>query len=70
MTNVPEKAYLELHDAGHSVTNSPNPTVSSHSVAWLKRFVDLGTRYTGFICPGPTGSRTDAVSAYLTTCPV
>lgn len=70
MTTVPEKAYLELNDAAHSATNSPNATVSSHSVAWLKRFVDLDTRYSQFICPGPTASQTGPVSVYLTTCPV
>jgi dienelactone hydrolase len=70
MTNAPEKAYLELNDAGHSATNTSNTTVSSSSVSWLKRFVDLDTRYSQFICPGPTVSQTGAVSAYLNSCPV
>jgi alpha-beta hydrolase superfamily lysophospholipase len=70
MTNAPEKAYLELNDAGHSATNSANATVSGHSVAWLERFVDLDSRYSQFICPGPAASQTGPVPAYLSTCPV
>jgi alpha-beta hydrolase superfamily lysophospholipase len=70
MTTVSEKAYLELNDAGHSATNSPNTTTARHSIAWLKRFVDVDTRYSQFICPGPTPSQTGAVSVYSNTCPV
>jgi alpha-beta hydrolase superfamily lysophospholipase len=59
MTNAPEKAYLELNDAGHNATNSSNATVSGNSVAWLKRFVDLDARYSQFICPDRRPRRPD-----------
>ena len=72
MTNAPEKAYLELNEAKHSSVTSTNPTVSTYSIAWLKRFVDDDTRYSQFICPGPDFAQTGTlpVANYLNTCPV
>ena len=70
MTKAPEKVYLELNEAGHSLVTSVQPTVGSHSVAWLKRFVDGDIRYSQFICPGPSFSQTGSgpVANYLSTC--
>lgn len=70
MTAVPEKAYLELNEAGHSAVTVSNTVVATSSISWLKRFVDGDTRYSQFICPGPTASQTGTVSAYVNTCPV
>ena len=75
MTNAPEKAYLELNEAGHSAVTVSNTTVATHAIAWLKRFVDLDTRYSQFLCPGPAASQNGPVSsypvsAYWNTCPV
>ena len=70
MTTVPEKAYLELNEAGHSAVTVPNTEVATRAISWLKRFVDSDLRYSPFLCPGPVPSQTGAVSAYLNTCPV
>ena len=70
LSNVPEKAYVELNNADHFVPNSPNDTIALHSIAWLKRFVDTDTRYTQFLCPGPSVSTYGAVSQYRATCPM
>jgi dienelactone hydrolase len=70
MTSVPEKVYLELNEAGHSAVTVSNATVSTTTIAWLKRFVDGDTRYSQFICPGPTPSQTGPVSLYWNTCGV
>ncbi len=69
-TYVPEKAYLELNNADHFAPNSPNDTIALHSIAWLKRFVDTDTRYTQFLCPGPSVSSYGEVSQYRATCPM
>ncbi|ROO61647.1 cutinase [Micromonospora sp. Llam0] len=61
-----DKAYLELNNASHFAPNIPNTTISSFSVAWLKRFVDDDTRYEQFLCPPP---RPDGeISEYQDTC--
>ncbi|NUT32807.1 MAG: alpha/beta hydrolase [Hamadaea sp.] len=70
MTAAPEKAYVELNDAGHSATSTPNTTAARYSLSWLKRFVDDDSRYSQFLCPGPTPSQTGPVSAYENTCPI
>ena len=72
MTAAPEKVYLELNEAGHSLATSIQTTVAVHSIAWLKRFVDDDTRYSQFICPGPAFSQTGTgpVANYLNTCGV
>jgi alpha-beta hydrolase superfamily lysophospholipase len=61
------KAYLELAGATHSATNTPNTTAAEYAISWLKRFVDLDTRYQQFLCPPPATSST--ISQYLSTCP-
>jgi len=62
-----EKAYLEMNDADHFVTNAPTPTVGKFAVSWLKRFIDDDTRYEKFLCPPPPAG--GAISEYRDTCP-
>ena len=69
LTNAREKAYLELDNAGHSVTNSDNPLTSRFSLSWLKRYVDGDTRYDQFLCPPPATGGTSGISQYRNTCP-
>ncbi|GAA3453288.1 poly(ethylene terephthalate) hydrolase family protein [Dactylosporangium matsuzakiense] len=66
LTSAPDKAYLELNNAGHSAPTSTNVTVAKYSISWLKRFIDNDTRYEQFLCPAPTGS---AIQEFRTTCP-
>ena len=70
LTNSGERAYLELNDASHFAPNSPNTVIAANTIAWLKRFVDTDTRYSQFLCPGPSVSAFGSVSAYRNTCPV
>ncbi|HVF04864.1 MAG TPA: alpha/beta hydrolase [Frankiaceae bacterium] len=67
LTAAQEKAYLELNNASHSVTNSANAPTSKYSIAWLKRFVDNDTRYDQFLCPPPAPS--SVIEEYRATCP-
>ncbi|WP_157610457.1 alpha/beta hydrolase family protein [Spirillospora albida] len=67
LTATPEKAYLELRNAGHMTFNSPNRTIAKHSIAWLKRFIDDDTRYEPFLCPPPPSGPT--IVEYRDTCP-
>ncbi|GAB7047719.1 bis(hydroxyethyl) terephthalate hydrolase [Catenuloplanes indicus] len=62
-----DKAYLELNGATHFTPNSSNTTIAKYSIAWLKRWVDDDTRYTQFLCPGPSLSL--SVEEYRSTCP-
>uniref|UniRef100_UPI000785C4FB alpha/beta hydrolase family protein n=1 Tax=Herbidospora sakaeratensis TaxID=564415 RepID=UPI000785C4FB len=62
-----EKAYLELNSASHFFPQSTNTPFAKQFVAWLKRWVDEDTRYSQFICPGPSGL---AIEEYRSTCPV
>lgn len=62
-----EKAYLEVAAGGHFVGNVFSNDQARATLSWLKRFLDDDTRYSPFICPGPTGS---GVSEYRSTCPV
>lgn len=64
-----EKVYLQLNNASHFATTSPNTTVASYSIAWLKRWVDEDTRYTPFVC-GPEAGQGSAISEYETSCPI
>ena len=64
-----DKAYLELNGASHFAPNTPNTTIASTSIAWLKRFVDDDTRYEPFLCPSPSAATFNAVSDYRSTCP-
>ncbi|GAA0451802.1 lipase [Paractinoplanes deccanensis] len=66
LTVAPEKAYLELNNAGHSAPTATNVTVAKYSISWLKRFIDNDTRYDQFLCPAPSGS---AIQEYRATCP-
>jgi predicted dienelactone hydrolase len=66
LTNLTQKAYLELRGASHYAPNSSNTTIASHSISWLKRFVDDDLRYSQFLCPAPTTST--AISAYQSPC--
>lgn len=68
MTVAPEKAYLELKNAHHNTTNSPNTTVAKYALSWLKRFIDNDTRYSAFLCPPPAPDA--AIVEYRDTCPV
>ncbi|MFC6887167.1 dienelactone hydrolase family protein [Actinomadura yumaensis] len=64
---APEKAYLELKNAGHMTFNTPNATIAKYAISWMKRFVDDDTRYDKFLCPAPAPSA--AISEYRDTCP-
>lgn len=66
LPNGVSSGYLELAGASHFAPNVPNATISSMSVAWLKRFVDDDTRFEQFICPGPNSG----VSQYEVSCPL
>jgi pimeloyl-ACP methyl ester carboxylesterase len=66
LPNGVSSGYLELAGASHFAPNVPNATISSMSVAWLKRFVDDDTRFEQFICPGPSSG----VSQYEVNCPL
>jgi predicted dienelactone hydrolase len=68
LSNAQEKAYVELNNASHFAPNSPSTTLAKYTVSWLKRFVDDDTRYSQFLCPGPTVSSFGAVSDYRSTC--
>lgn len=48
-----QKEYVELRGASHLAPNTPDTTIASSSIAWLKRFVDDDLRYAPFVCPGP-----------------
>jgi dienelactone hydrolase len=63
-----DKAYLELNGASHFAPNTNDTTIAKYSIAWLKRFVDDDTRYTQFLCPGPSFLDLD-VEKYSATCP-
>ncbi|MGP4022673.1 alpha/beta hydrolase family protein [Actinomadura sp. 3N407] len=67
LTAAPEKAYLELRNAGHMTFNSPHTTIAKYSIAWMKRFVDDDARYEQFLCPAPAPN--GDIAAYAGTCP-
>ncbi|WP_402371896.1 alpha/beta hydrolase family protein [Isoptericola rhizosphaerae] len=64
-----QKAYLELDGASHFAPNSSNTTIAKYSISWLKRFVDDDTRYTQFLCPGPSTGWFSDVEKYESSCP-
>ncbi|MCG8917203.1 alpha/beta hydrolase [Actinokineospora sp. PR83] len=66
LSNSTHKAYAELSGADHLTFTGPTPLVSTLAVSWVKRFVDGDTRYTRFLCPGPSG---DGVAQYRSNCP-
>jgi dienelactone hydrolase len=66
----PEKAFANLQSASHFFPTSDNPQQSRLMVSWLKRFVDDDTRYTQFLCPGPSSGTLGQVQEYRNTCPM
>lgn len=50
------KQYLERSGGDHFCFNSANATAGLKGVAWMKRFIDGDTRYTGFACSNPNAS--------------
>jgi dienelactone hydrolase len=67
LSAAPDKAYLELNNAGHSAPTSANTTIAKYGISWLKRFVDNDTRYDQFLCPAPAPS--SSIEEYRDTCP-
>ncbi|MEO3782297.1 alpha/beta hydrolase [Actinocorallia sp. B10E7] len=67
LSSTYEKAYLELNGASHFAPNTSDTTIAKYSISWLKRFIDDDTRYTQFLCPGP--SRSLDVEEYRSSCP-
>ncbi|MER5481569.1 alpha/beta hydrolase [Streptomyces sp. NPDC002734] len=70
-TSIPsttEKAYLELNGATHFAPNTSNTTIAKYSISWLKRWVDNDTRYSQFLCPGPSTGLFSDVEEYRNTC--
>ncbi|ACZ00145.1 MULTISPECIES: dienelactone hydrolase family protein [Thermomonospora] len=67
MTNVPEKAYLEMAGGNHVDPTAESDLVAKFTISWLKRFVDDDTRYDQFLCPAPRPNR--QISEYRDTCP-
>jgi dienelactone hydrolase len=67
---APEKSLATLQNASHFFPTSDNPNQSRLMVAWLKRFLDNDTRYTQFLCPGPSSGDTGQVQQYQATCPM
>ncbi|WP_133742058.1 alpha/beta hydrolase family protein [Actinorugispora endophytica] len=70
LSGAPDKVYLELDGASHFAPNLSNTTIAKYSISWLKRFVDEDTRYSQFLCPGPSTGLGSDVSDYRNTCPV
>ncbi|WP_019629726.1 dienelactone hydrolase family protein [Actinomadura atramentaria] len=68
ISNAPEKAYVRLKNAGHMAYVFPDKRIAEYTLSWLKRYVDDDTRYTQFLCPGPTNEST--IAAYKSTCPM
>lgn len=67
LSSTPDKAYLELNNAGHSAPTSANTTIAKYGISWLKRFIDNDTRYDQFLCPPPAPS--SLIQEYRDTCP-
>ncbi|MCW8195792.1 alpha/beta hydrolase [Proteobacteria bacterium 005FR1] len=65
-----DKAFLEINNGSHSCANSGNSNsdiLGKYGVAWMKRFIDLDTRYDQFLC-GPNHTGEYAISEYRDTC--
>jgi dienelactone hydrolase len=63
-----EKAYVEINNGGHLFPFIENVPQGMYMVSWLKRFVDDDTRYTQFLCPGPSAG--GDINEYRSTCPL
>jgi dienelactone hydrolase len=61
-----EKAYLEVSAGSHFLGNVFNVEQARSTLAWMKRYIDNDTRYSQFLCPGPSGG---LVAEYRQTCP-
>jgi len=68
LSGAPEKAYALFENFGHLSWISANDKIAKFSIAWLKRYVDDDTRYSGFLCP-PPASPGDVFQDYRHTCP-
>lgn len=65
-----DKALLEINNGGHSCANgggSNGGLLGKYGVSWMKRFIDLDTRYNQFLC-GPNHEANSAISDYRETC--
>ncbi len=65
------KAFLEINGGSHYCANSGNSDedlLGRWGVAWMKRWIDLDTRYSQFLC-GPNHAGDYDVSEYRGNCP-
>ncbi|MBJ7347705.1 MAG: hypothetical protein JHC87_03920 [Thermoleophilaceae bacterium] len=62
------KIYAELRGAGHSTATSPNTSIRRYAVSFMKRNLDNDTRYSQFLCPGPTITSSSPLSAFMSNC--
>jgi predicted dienelactone hydrolase len=69
LTGASERAYMEIANASHSVTNTDNGLTSRFAVAWLLHFVNGDTTYDQVLCTPATGGTT-GISQYRSTCPI
>jgi hypothetical protein len=68
LANAPDKALVVLEDADHfTFANNFNAAIAEYSIAWMKRFLDSGTRYDQFLCPTPSNPN---VASFSDTCPL
>jgi dienelactone hydrolase len=66
-----EKALAIVNGDDHFVPTHETATQSRLYISWLKRFVDDDTRFTQFLCPGPSvGGLFGEVDEYRSTCPM
>jgi dienelactone hydrolase len=65
-----EKAFVNINDGSHFFPTGDNAIQSRMMVSWLKRHVDDDTRYTQFLCPGPSAGALGEVQEYRSTCPM
>lgn len=65
-----DKAYLLLAGADHMRVTKPSDTIAAVVIPWLKRFLDDDSRFSQFLCPGPSSASDPAVAKYKATCPL
>jgi dienelactone hydrolase len=66
-----EKALAIVNGDDHFLPTHETRTQSRMYISWLKRFVDDDTRYTQFLCPGPSvGTILSELDVYRSTCPM
>ncbi|MDT0306896.1 dienelactone hydrolase family protein [Streptomyces sp. DSM 44917] len=66
LTGARERAYLEMNNANHFVTNRSNETIGRTVLAWAKRYVDNDSRYEQFLCPAPQAG--GPIEEYRSSC--